>query len=543
MSQDMEKIESSSTSGDVESSPVPYTGPQSGEANYERELDREEEYQLERLVSGSRESHVSHKGIKLRMGGSKPIPPMVPKTDYIVEFDGPEDPLHPKNRTLREKLTACIFLGLTTCTVSWGSAIFATAIPAVAQEFHVGQVVATLGISLYIAGFAAGPILWGSLSELVGRKGPILVSQFGFVLFSFATATAKDFQTVMLCRFFAGFIGSAPLAVIGGAYTDMFSHQARGKSMVGYLSMVFVGPTIAPVVGGFISASYLGWRWTEYITGIMGSFVLVMDYFFYEESYYPIVLVKKAKRLREQTGNWAIHAVAEQKNLDLNRILQNSILRPLHYLTTQPIVFLIAIYISFVYGILYLCLEVYPLIFMGGYGFTGGKAELPYLGILVGMFIGGAYLLTFEPRYGRKVDQNGGRPCPDARLDAMLLPAVCFPIGLFWLTWTGNCPQHIHWIVPTLAGLFIGFALMGIFLSAICYMVESYLPVVASVMAANAFLRAAFASSFPLFAKAMFNNMGINWAGTLLGCLATIMVPIPFVFRIYAPALKKTIKF
>jgi DHA1 family multidrug resistance protein-like MFS transporter len=61
----------------------------------------------------------------------------------------------------------------------------------------------------------------------------------------------------------------------------------------------------------------------------------------------------------------------------------------------------------------------------------------------------------------------------------------------------------------------------------------------ASVIAANTILRSFVAGAFPLFTQQMFNNLGIQWAGTLLACLATIMIPIPIGFYIYGSKLRK----
>lgn len=60
----------------------------------------------------------------------------------------------------------------------------------------------------------------------------------------------------------------------------------------------------------------------------------------------------------------------------------------------------------------------------------------------------------------------------------------------------------------------------------------------ASTVAANIILRSSFAAGFPLFSKQMFANLGVQWAGTLLGCLAAIMIPIPLAFRAYGPWLR-----
>lgn len=89
--------------------------------------------------------------------------------------------------------------------------------------------------------------------------------------FTFGVAAAKDLQTIMLCRFFASCTGSAPLVVVAAAFADIYNNKQRGIAVLMFASVVFIGPIIAPVVGGFISESYLGWRWTMYITGIMAA--------------------------------------------------------------------------------------------------------------------------------------------------------------------------------------------------------------------------------------------------------------------------------
>ena len=118
-------------------------------------------------------------------------------------------------------------------------------------------------------GFGLGPLIWAPLSELYGRKAAVLTPYFIAVIFSFATAVAKDIQTVMITRFFAGFFGSASITNTGGVIGDIWSPQQRGTAMVFYAISVTGGPTIGPLIGGAICQSYLGWRWTQYITGIM----------------------------------------------------------------------------------------------------------------------------------------------------------------------------------------------------------------------------------------------------------------------------------
>jgi DHA1 family multidrug resistance protein-like MFS transporter len=478
------------------------------------------------------------------MGGGRDYPPLLGNRDpYKVDFDGPNDPIHPHNWPLKRKLLICIALGFTTLCVAWGSAVYAAAVEEVMAEFHVGLVVAILGVSLYVLGFASGPILWAPLSELFGRKLPTIFSIFGFTVFQFGVATAKDIQTIMLCRFFGGFFGAAPLAVVAAAFADMFNNKHRGTALAIFALMVFCGPIAAPVIGGFIVNSHLHWRWTEYITGIMGALALVLDIFVFKETYHPIILVHKASELRKRTGNWGIYAPHEEVELDIGEIVTRNVTRPVRMLFTEPILLLLTIYTAFIYGILYLFLEAYPIVFVG-YGFKGGIVELPYLALALGMIIAGlSIVFYFEPGYLKKLAANGGKPVPEARLPPMILGAVLFPVGIFWFTWSGNYPQHVHWIVPTVSGLFTGFGLLSIFLAAINYIVDAYLLFAASALAGNTFLRSSFGAAFPLFATPMFHNLGINWAGTVLGCIAVVLCPVPILFYLYGKKLRVKSKF
>jgi MFS transporter, DHA1 family, multidrug resistance protein len=118
-------------------------------------------------------------------------------------------------------------------------------------------------------GFAFGPILWAPLSELKGRRLPLLISSFGLMVFNFAVATAENLQTALICRFFGGFFGAAPLAVVAAVFSDMFNNKSRGVAVTIFALTVFTGPLMAPFIGGFITTSYLGWRWTMYLVGIL----------------------------------------------------------------------------------------------------------------------------------------------------------------------------------------------------------------------------------------------------------------------------------
>lgn len=103
--------------------------------------------------------------------------------------------------------------------------------------------------------------------------------------------------------------------------------------------------------------------------------------------------------------------------------------------------------------------------------------------------------------------------------------------------------ESIHWIVPTLSGLFTGFGLLAIFLQSLNYLVDAYLMFAASAIAGNTFLRSLAGAGFPMFSQYMFASLHVNWAGTLLGCVAMCLVPIPIAFYFYGARIRQNSAF
>jgi DHA1 family multidrug resistance protein-like MFS transporter len=166
------------------------------------------------------------------IGAGKPFPPPLPeREEYVVEFDGHDDPLHAQNWPMKKKLTMGVILAFDALSASMGSSIFSSAGGYVASEFGVGTEVGTLGTSLFVFGYAFGPLFWAPISELYGRRPPLVIAAFLFSIFTIAVAVGKDIQTIMICRFFAGLCGSSPLAIVAAVFADMFNNEVRGLAV------------------------------------------------------------------------------------------------------------------------------------------------------------------------------------------------------------------------------------------------------------------------------------------------------------------------
>lgn len=473
----------------------------------------------------------------MEVHGDLPPNPPYAQEKYMVRL-AVDDIYNPFAWSGRKKAITSAIAIIANFNSIFASAILSPGGSEIASDFHVGSVVATLsGVSLYVAGFASGPIFWGPLSEILGRKVPLALSEFLLMCFSFAVATCKDIQTLAVCRFFSGISGSAALVLAPAAIGDMFPTKTRGKVQTLSVTSFMLGPSLAPIIGSYISSSYLRWRWTMYLDGILSAAILILLIFFLPETFAPVLVRDKAMLLRVETGIWPLYAPIEREQIDLGHVARRVLLRPFSLLITEPILLLMSLYIGFIYGIQYLCLGVVPFIFEN-YGWKGGNAYLPYIGVLLGNFaIGTINVFVFDSYYHRGLVARRQKMWPEGRLPAMVCTSVSLPVGIFLLTWSGN--YQVHWIVPTIGLFFIGVGLSGMYMGGFNYIVETYLSVSASAMAANTFMRSGMGCAFPLFAVIMFENLGTNWAGTVLGCLAAFFAPVPIIFFLFGHKIRR----
>ena len=161
----------------------------------------------------------------------------------------------------------------------------------------------------------------------------------------------------MLGRFLGGFAASAPLAVVGGAMADIWPPLTRAYAISVFAANAFTGPVAGPIVGGFVTESYLGWRWTQWITLILASVFGIVGLFVIPETSAARILQLRAKEMRYQTKNWALHSKADENRITARTITTVYLIRPFVMLAQEPILALITAYMSYLYGVLYLLFE------------------------------------------------------------------------------------------------------------------------------------------------------------------------------------------
>ncbi|KAI5369488.1 Putative major facilitator superfamily, MFS transporter superfamily [Septoria linicola] len=470
---------------------------------------------------------------------------------HVIGWWGDNDTENPQNWSLGKKCFVTFEICLLTTSVYIGSSIYSAGTQSVMMTFGVSQVAATLGLCLFVAGYGLGPMLWSPMSEIpqVGRNPIYLGTLVVFVGLQPAVARAENFGMLLAFRFITGFFGSPVLATGGASLADIWSPKKRAYSIAIWGIAAVSGPTLGPLVGGFaVQYGPYGpghggftapWTWPLWELMWLSAFCLVFLFFALPETSANNILLRRTRRIRKITGDDKLTCQPEivSEQMTGKDIVMMSLVRPFTLNFLEPMVFLLNLYIALIYGLLYIWFESFVIVFVEIYGFGLGAEGLAFLGIFVGAFIVippfFAYLyFVLEPQFDEE-----GNVQPEKRLVPCFVGAFCIPICLFWFGWSSR--PDVHWIVPIIGSAWFSIGAFCLFNSILNYLPDAYPEYAASVLAGNDFMRSAFGAGFPLFANAMYTDLGVAWASSTLAFISIAFIPIPFVLYKYGATLRK----
>ncbi|TDZ39656.1 Citrinin biosynthesis cluster MFS transporter mrr1 [Colletotrichum spinosum] len=413
-----------------------------------------------------------------------------------------------------------------------GSALPSNAIPFITAEWGItNEQQQVLPISVYLIGYVFGPVVWGPLSEHIGRRTLTIVTFILFTIWTMACALAPTWPTLLFFRLLVGVFASSPIAIVTGILADIYGDtETRGRAMAAFMVTTTYGPLFAPITSGFCSTT-IGWRWTFWVALIYAGATLV-PILLLPETYAPILLARRAAKLRKANPEAAssILAPRDEEKTDFKQLATVVLTRPLRMLLFEPIVSCTCAYLALVYSIFYMSFQAFPIIFQNLYGLSPGVSGLLYLPIGGGALLAIPIFLTWERLHLRAQaqDRKWARQEEYRRLPLACLGGPLFFVSLFWLGWSAR--PRTSYIAPMLAGLPFGAGFMLIFIALLNYLTDAYEIYAASANAAASTSRSLLAVVLPLATTPMFARLGIAGACSLLGGLSALMCVIPFVF-------------
>ncbi|KAJ3496300.1 hypothetical protein NLG97_g2754 [Lecanicillium saksenae] len=459
----------------------------------------------------------------------------LPVTDLqngIIGWEGQNDPEMPLNWSAAKKWTGAILLAVMTFLTPLSSSILAPAIASVNKDFNnTNPILGALPVSIFLLGYAVGPLALAGLSEIYGRYYVLTASNTFFCAWHIGCALAPSLNSLITFRFLAGVGGSAVLTLGGGSISDCFRVEERGRGLAIWSVGFVVGPSLGPLLGAFVTET-IGWRWDGWIVLIPGILVTV-SLLFCPETNHKVLMRRKVARMKQLLGRDDLRSCYDTAEVlpTRSQILINGMMRPAKMMILSPIVVALSIHISFLYGTLYLLFNTISTVFHGSYGWNLGVSGLAYIPLGLGFCFGLILFGAFSDRtIIRQTRQNSGVFIPEMRLAQATLYASMIPISFFWYGWSTH--YTVHWIVPLLGLVPFAVGIVGLWQRYQAYLIDAVGPqFAASALAAFSVLRSTVAAFLPLAGPSMFSNLGLGWGNSLLGFITLAMIPIPILLQ------------
>lgn len=260
------------------------------------------------------------------------------------------------------------------------------------------------------------------------------------------------------------------------------------------------------------------------------------------ETYPPVILRKKAARLRKETGDKRYYSKLEPAG-GRKELFRKAIVRPARMFIHSPVVAMMCGYIAVIYGLLYILFTTFTFVYREIYSFSSDGAGLSFIPAGVGNLLGIAYAGILSDRAIKRIKREGRVPRPEDRLYPLIsVPApLLLPLGLIMYGWTAD--KHVHWVVPMIGTSVVGFGMIGVMMCVQTYLVDTFTIHAASVMAANSFLRSMLGALLPLCGLQLYDAIGLGWGNTLLGLIALALAPMLWLMRIFGERIRTNPKF
>ncbi|CAG9941122.1 unnamed protein product [Clonostachys rosea f. rosea IK726] len=463
---------------------------------------------------------------------------------FLVTFNPEYDEENPRDWRSGRKWAVTDVISATGFNRIMVSTIMAPALSTIAQEFDMNSAESVMALSIYLLATAFGPLFIGPLSEIYGRSVILHASNVWFLVWNIVCGFANSKGVLIAARFMAGFGASAVYALSTGVLGDVWSAEQRGRSLGYYLLIPLLGAAVGPIIGGFMAARTT-WRWMFWSTSIFQAVMIAVAYLTFRESYAPLILRRRAERLRKETGDSQYKTLEEREYGHKSALstISRALSRPIRLLLFHPIIQVTAAISAFNYGMMYIILSNYSDLWVQKYSMSVELSGLHYLAIALGEIagsqLGGNVMDYFYKRMhdSRGPSSSGELQVPEYRIPLMIPGALIGPLGLVVYGW---CAQYqVHWIVVDLAIFVYMFASQTSGMPLTAYVIETYGKHTASATAASQFLKSLTAFLFPLFAPIMYKALGYGWGTTTLVFAGLIIgLPAPLVIWFFGAKLR-----
>ncbi|KAL4781127.1 major facilitator superfamily transporter [Aspergillus varians] len=450
-----------------------------------------------------------------------------------TSWNGPDDPDCPFNWSLTKRWSILLLSSFGGMVTLMSASMMAPALGDIGHDLGITESETNMGVSIFLLAFALGPMFLAPLAEVFGRRWVWILASTWYVLWNTVCGFAHTRGVLLAGRIMSGLGASAEFAISAPVRSDCWPPEQRGYSFAIATFIPLTGTAVGPILGGVLTQK-LGWRWLFWILSIFDATLVVYAFFFFPETYHRLLLHRRAVKARGP------HATTtdDVQSVPLARKLCYSLARPCWMLATQPTIQIMAVFLAYNYGVLFLVLTSFATLWIERYHQSVLISGLHYIAIVIGYTIasqGGGRITDWLWKY---LTATRGHTAPEYRIPLMVPGLVFLLAGLVWYGWAAE--KLAPWIVVDIGAAVFG---CGVILSTQAmqqYVMDSYLEFVASANAASFFVRSIFAFCFPIFAPALYDRLGYGWGNSMLAFIMIgFGVPAPFLVWIYGARLRE----
>ncbi|KAF9567134.1 MFS general substrate transporter [Agrocybe pediades] len=437
--------------------------------------------------------------------------------------------------------------------------IYFPAIPAISQAFGKSTELINLTVTMYLVLQGVAPMLWGPVSDHLGRRpiSAICLLILALSCVGLARVPTSDYWLLMLLRCLQA-TGSASTIAIGAGVVGDISTRAERAGFFGLFTMgPMIGPALGPVIGGLLS-DHLGWRSIFWFLCISAAACFVIIILFQPETllsivegprydkyyriYHPIIPVFSQRRPPRTAAHLQKKKVPKNPfplflNLDIDFLLAISAVAT-------------AVYNGVIATISSLFVDTYPFLNETTVGLCflsiGG-------GMAIGSIVNGRLLDMEYQRFKRKVElkrsatkeekgdvkdikQDESFPLEEARLRlvpvfAILLAGSCAGNG--W------CVQkRVHIAVPLILQFIVGYSSIGLMNGVSTLMIDLMPGQSSSITACNNLIRCTLSAVMVSILQPLINAIGTGWTFVFLGGLCLLSLPMAYLSIRFGPRIR-----
>ncbi|KAJ5355401.1 uncharacterized protein N7496_012613 [Penicillium cataractarum] len=460
----------------------------------------------------------------------------------MPSWDSDDDPKNPYNwPTSRKWALTCLAAFATFLTMMNGT-MATVAHFEISEVFNISETSFPHSywiVTTWALGGACSALFILPLAEDFGTRPVFLSTYLVFLCFLVPQAVAQNYATLVVTRFFAGGCAAILANTAAGVAGNVWSTEwSRSVPVSLYILGYMAGSSMGPVMGAAIFQS-LGWRWIGYMQLIWFAALFPVYYFFFHETRGSAILTQQGKSKDKGNDSVGSEKTATTSTSSL-RNLTASATRPMILFCTEPVLFVSTLWSAFTIGTLFLFTQSVEQVFMEIYDWSVTQTGFVQCAIVIGECIGWSLNFLSRKLYLTSTSRNTevpGAPIPEARLYMAVFGGV-FGIsgGMFTYAWTSY--PHIPWIAPAISLTMVGAGSVLVVSGVTDYVVDAYSHYAGSAMGAVATGENIFSAFLPLATFSMYNNLGLNWASTMLAFISLVLSLVPTLMFVWGKEVR-----